>query len=653
MTRLRPLLLGIVASVLASLAFAPAALADQARSVQVVDQQGRVVDFLVYLDPDITATAGSTVSSKVVISGKEVPSTAQLVVETGANGARASILVLDTSGSMRGPKLKAAKQAAVDYVNALPPDVKVGLLTFNDKVTVEVSPPTSNRATVIDQINGVKAGQKTAVFDAVIAGLDQVRTPSAERLVLLSDGGDTASAATLDEVMARIEAEGVPIDVVALAPGVEHAALLKDMAQASGGQFLLATDANGLEQAFAQASGSFGGKVAVEATVPEDVDASGKFGIVTVTVDGTDYQGTSKLPTTPDLASTTGGTVAPPPVQGGGTAKPITPVDTSGSNWLAWMYALLAAVIVVIIALSVTIYRRRERSFLRTQQVLWYTSAVSEIPANGQRPDFKQHGLVDSFDGWLSTRKSYPAAEAKIDNSGLTMRPGAWLLIRIGICLGLVLFFMLLFRNPWIGTIVGALLGWLVTGAWINSRERQRRKMFEVELPDFLMLVASALRSGLSFNQALDSTAAEGKGEVSRQIRRALREVQMGSTIESALMRVSERMQSDDMKWTVTALAIQREVGGNLSNILDTAAETVQSRAKLRREVRTLSAEGRLSGWVLMSLPVGIFLYMLLANRTYVEFFWTNTWGYAALALIGVLFVAGFFWMRQLVKIEV
>ncbi len=137
-------------------------------------------------------------------------------------------------------------------------------------------------------------------------------------------------------------------------------------------------------------------------------------------------------------------------------------------------------------------------------------------------------------------------------------------------------------------------------------------------------------------------------------MRRALSEVQMGSTIEDALMRVAERMQSEDLRWTVTALAIQREVGGNLSNILETAAMTVKGRAELRREVRTLAAEGKLSGWVLAALPVGLFLYMLVANREYVSFFWTNTVGWVvALVVLAVLFILGFVWMRRLVKIEV
>ncbi len=136
-------------------------------------------------------------------------------------------------------------------------------------------------------------------------------------------------------------------------------------------------------------------------------------------------------------------------------------------------------------------------------------------------------------------------------------------------------------------------------------------------------------------------------------MRRALSEVQMGAPIEAALLRASDRMQSEDLRWTVTALAIQREVGGNLSNILDTAAATVKSRFELRREVKTLSAEGRLSGWVLAALPAGLFLYMLVANREYVQFFWTTTIGMGLLILIGVLFIAGFLWIRRLAKIEV
>ena len=108
--------------------------------------------------------------------------------------------------------------------------------------------------------------------------------------------------------------------------------------------------------------------------------------------------------------------------------------------------------------------------------------------------------------------------------------------------------------------------------------EAARRKSFEEELPDFLMLIASALRSGLSFQQGLDSSAADGKGEVSRQMRRASGKRRSDRLLEPALGRVADRMHSDDLRWTVLALGIQREVGGNLSNILETAASTIKGR---------------------------------------------------------------------------
>ena len=175
-------------------------------------------------------------------------------------------------------------------------------------------------------------------------------------------------------------------------------------------------------------------------------------------------------------------------------------------------------------------------------------------------------------------RPSTPRIDTKLDNAGLAIergdlgahqdrrgrRPGACIL---GLLLGNVL----------LGLIAGGLLGWFVSRHVAQLPPgRRRRKAFEEELPDFLMLIASALRSGLSFQQGLDSSAADGKGEVSRQMRRALREVQMGSLLEPALVRVADRMHSEDLRWTVLALGIQREVGGNLSNILETAASTDQ-----------------------------------------------------------------------------
>ncbi len=646
-TRSRLPLAVLVALLASVLALAAPARADDARSVQVAGVDGRTVDLVVFLDSAVTADATSKVTSSVVISGEEVPSTARPILDIPT--AREVVLVLDVSGSMRGERLAAAREAAQEYVKALPPDVKVGLVTFNDDVQVGIK-PTADRAAVAAAIQNVKAGQKTALYDGLMTGLDQVTGEEGGRVLLLSDGGDTASAATLQDVTDRVSSAAVPVDVVALLPNVQQADILKSVTTASGGGYLLATDATGLKSAFQEATRAFGGRIGVKAEVPENVDASGKFAIVTVGVDGTDYRGTTQLPAVQSLASTT---AAPTPVATTApVAVPEVPVATD-TQFAAWMYALLAGLVVIILGLTIAYYRRQQKAYLRTQQVLWYTTRVGSDGRPDERPDFNQPGPMQSLDNYLATRKGYPAMEAKLDNAEMNLTPASWLVIRLGITLALVLLLTILAGNILVGLIVGGLIGWFGCRMVINSRETKRRKEFEGQLPDFLMLIASALRSGLSFTQALDSSAAEGRGQVPRQIRRALSETQMGSSIEASLTRVADRMESDDLRWTVTALAIQREVGGNLSNILETAAETVMGRAALRREVRTLSAEGRLSGWVLAALPVGLFLYMLVANRDYVSFFWTKTAGIALLIVIGVVFALGFLWMRRIVRIEV
>ena len=647
MRRYRLGAVGAALAILSTVALAPLASADEARSVQLVSQKGRELSFVVYLDPTIEPS-GEDVSSKVVIGSTEVPSQANAITQ-GAKSSEA-VLVLDSSGSMRGERIAAARAAAKSYVNALPPTIDVGLIAFNNDVEVGIA-PTADHDAVLAAIDTVTARQRTALYDAIIGGSDLASPAKNPRLVVLSDGGDSASAATIDDVRARIAADGIPIDVVALTPSVAHAEILREIADTSGGQFLLANDAAGLDQAFGEAAGSFGSKISVTATVPAEVDASAKFAVVTVGIDGTDYTGTAKLPRTDELAGTGAGATDAEPATG--TLIP-TPVPVAQSSvGPAVLYGLLAGLIVVVLVLAVAYYRQQRRSLLRTEQVLWYSSAGLVDGDRVPRPGISQFAIMRELDTWLSSRKSYPAIDAKLDNAAVALSPAAWLVIRIGVGVGMVLVCWILFGNFLVALIVGVLFAWLLTKWFLDRREARNRKDFETELPDFLLLIASSLRTGLSFAQGLDSAAADGQGQVSRQMRRALRESQMGAPIEQSLMRVSERMESEDLKWTVVALSIQREVGGNLSNVLETAAKTVQSRAELRREIRTLSAEGKLSGWILAAMPVGIFLYMLVANPEYVAFFWTQTIGLVCLGAIVVAFVVGVLWMRKLVKIEV
>ncbi len=187
----------------------------------------------------------------------------------------------------------------------------------------------------------------------------------------------------------------------------------------------------------------------------------------------------------------------------------------------------------------------------------------------------------------------------------------------------------------------------------VQSIARREREEFREDLPDLLNILAGGLRAGLSLHQALEAYTSENQGEVSIQIRRALSEMSIGSPIDTALMGVAVRMQSEDLKWTVTALTIQKTVGGSMATILETAFDTVKGRADINREIRTISAEGRLSAYVLMALPFGIFTFLFLTRREYVRVFWTDAVGLTMLGFICVSLIFGWIWIRKVVEIRI
>ena len=153
--------------------------------------------------------------------------------------------------------------------------------------------------------------------------------------------------------------------------------------------------------------------------------------------------------------------------------------------------------------------------------------------------------------------------------------------------------------------VLGLVLGGIVL-PWIYLKWRHRRRLsaFNAQLAETLGLMAGGLQAGLSLPQAVDSVVREGNEPMAGELRRALVEQRLGVDITDALEGVGERMESEDFGWVVMAIRIQREVGGNLAEILHTVADTLREREYLRRQVRALSAEGRLSGYILAGLPV-------------------------------------------------
>jgi len=188
---------------------------------------------------------------------------------------------------------------------------------------------------------------------------------------------------------------------------------------------------------------------------------------------------------------------------------------------------------------------------------------------------------------------------------------------------------------------------------YVSHVASKQRKSFDTQLPDTLNLLSTSLRAGYSIMQAIEAAAEEAPEPTRREFGRAMAEMRLGRPMIDALGDIAVRMESKDFEWTVLAISIQREVGGNLAEVLQTTAETILHRNRFRREVKALTAEGRFSMWIMAGLPVVVFLGISILNPGYAEPLYTTVAGYVMVGIGLMLMGVGIFWMNRIVKIDV
>jgi tight adherence protein B len=241
----------------------------------------------------------------------------------------------------------------------------------------------------------------------------------------------------------------------------------------------------------------------------------------------------------------------------------------------------------------------------------------------------------------------------KLEAAGLSIRPAEWLLIHGGIAVGAASVGLLLSGGSLLFAAIALGLGVLLPWFYLGRKQSKRLKAFNAQLAPTMQLMAGSLQAGLSLPQGIDTIVREGAEPMATEFRRALVETRLGVAIEDALESIGERMMSADFQWAVMAIRIQREVGGNLSELLLNVAGTLREREFLRRQVKSLSAEGRFSAYILLALPPGILLYEFTTNRDYLRPLYTTGVGYIMLGGMCALMGIGSFMMSRMVKLEV
>jgi Flp pilus assembly protein TadB len=234
----------------------------------------------------------------------------------------------------------------------------------------------------------------------------------------------------------------------------------------------------------------------------------------------------------------------------------------------------------------------------------------------------------------------------------VTVAPGEWIVLRAGATLVGGVLLALPAGLP--GLLAGAVLGWLAVGRYRRWRQSRRRQAFSEQLPDALQLIIGSLKSGFSLGQAMDAVSRDlPAGPLTAVFGRAMAETRIGADLGDALARAAERIDNEDLAWVVMAVRIQRDTGGNLAEVLQTTVDTLRERERLRRQIWALSAEGRLSAYILVALPILMAGFMFVARRSYLSTLWTTRVGLVMLIGAVTLVVIGSIWMSRWVKVEV
>jgi len=260
--------------------------------------------------------------------------------------------------------------------------------------------------------------------------------------------------------------------------------------------------------------------------------------------------------------------------------------------------------------------------------------------------------LAKRVEASISGRTFAAALQTDLARANLKLTVGEFLIMQVAAAAVIGMLAWLISGALFVGSIFGA-VGWFIPKVWLGRRQAGRLKSFNNQLGDTISLMSNSLRSGLSLVQSMEMISREAEAPISEEFQRVVREIGLGVGPQEALVHLGRRVASDDLELLVIAILVQFEIGGNLSRILDSIASTIRERVKLQGEIRTMSAQGRMAGWVLSGLPVAIGgLLMLIAPSYMGALFTPGPWLVLPVAGVGGV-IMGSVVINKLVAIEV
>jgi len=540
--------------------------------------------------------------------------------------AEALMLALDNSASMTGRPLQEAKAAARQFLSHEQQATSTGFVAFGHEALVLTRQSESNVdvARTLSQIApDVQTG--TSLYDAVVSSSARLQKMSAGTriLILLTDGHDVGSRASLHQAIGAAQRASVVVYAIAAGQRADMATLSR-LAGATGGRLFDANDVSQLG--------------AVYAALGRELDRTWQVSYLSRARPGDSVSLALRAGAGADESTLR--------VPGSSGDKPgPLPARLAHTGVAAAAFVLLTALLLAA-AVCVVIRRRQKPEVVRLLQ-----------PHVRQRreKDAKSSGRFEGLTAWTeSALDDLPGSEhlnRAVEQSGLKVRPGhvPWLALAGAFVFGVI--GMIMGAGPLLA-IVFLALGLSSPFIAFRFAASRRRKSFDRQLPDVLSTVASTLRAGHGLRIALRAVADDGSPPASVEFGRVLAEERLGRPLHEAIEAMCQRVGSEDLDYVATAINVQSQAGGSLASLFDTLSETVRERQRHARKVRALTSMGRMSAIILVCLPFALAALMTLISPRYMKPFYTTSTGQTLIVICLISMSIGGLLLKKIVTVR-
>ena len=514
--------------------------------------------------------------------------------------AKSVAVLLDRSQSMKGKPIKDAAAAAGAFIDSKPARDKVEIVGFGRTAVAlsGFSPARIDSQSVLDTLS-VDRHQGTALYDAIVLAAEQLGSEdnAGRVIIVLTDGADVSSEATLNDAVEAARKVGAAIYPIGIEGRSFSPSPLQQLARATGGTYHRAVSTATLPAVYAAIAHELARTWRIEyltAARPGDalklsarVPDSGK-GFATLTVPGS-----AEVP------------------QGGLLPSVLT--SSVGST-----LALVLLVALLVLAGAFTATAGREGMWLRNRLDVHVTEpAAVRKRRSGDGGRFGAfRALAQGTDEAFAHLKQWKSIRRLLERADLPLRPAEFVYLCAACGIGLGLLVALSGIGP-LMIVIAMAFGASAPFGYVKFRASRRLKAFENQLPDLLVTVAASLKAGHSFRQGLQTVVEEGQPPAASEFKRVLTETRLGRPMDDALTEMGERVGSKNLDFVITAVTIQRQVGGSLAGLFDMVADAVRQRQQFQRKIKSLTATGRMSAYVLLGLPIFMALSLTVMNPKY------------------------------------